>query len=430
MNRQQNSGVYDCGPINNKLERFLVSKVICYLLPEANVYLDFEGTNINDGLQNSGTIKIQPPRLLDLLWILTNPSKKFPEAFVDGRWCCKPEELTKLILLFKNQKVEKTRHNGLLLGLDAYLIHVYKQYLSSSERRKVRNHYNQDPRFYEKVIGKNLVYSCAFFQEGNESLEVAQTRKIETTLSRLKLPANTKSKPEVLDIGCGWGGFIFHCNNLINANFTGISISISQVDFANQKLNAIPNNGKNCSFHCVDYKNWRIGESNLYDGIVSIGMLEHVGKTEYINFFREVSRLLKPGCRAVIHSITRRDTGVTNPWIDKYIFPGGYIPRVSEVIRNIEDSGMVLLACHRHEGVNYQKTLRCWLDNLLSNQIHCMDIIESNIRESSSWNNEKIAYESKRVFRIWIFYLASIQMIFDHEFGSCDVTQFVISNLN
>ncbi len=147
-------------------------------------------------------------------------------------------------------------------------------------------------------------------------------------------------------------------------------------------------------------------------------MLEHVGKFQYEFFFFEVSSLLKETGTAVIHTIVRPDTGITNDWIDEYIFPVGYIPRCSEVIKGIEDNGMKLQGCFIHNGENYKRTLEEWLKNL---EIENDFFIQSTKKNIKSINPEiaskELDYQCRRAYRMWYFYLSSIRTIFDRSGG-------------
>ncbi|MCH8049738.1 class I SAM-dependent methyltransferase, partial [Patescibacteria group bacterium] len=236
-----------------------------------------------------------------------------------------------------------------------------------------------------------------------------------------------------LDFGCGWGSFIFYAAHRSLGTFDGFSISQSQINFANEQSKSLSSDvSSRIQFFCEEFDGFRDGEVDIYDRVVSIGMLEHVGKNRYRRFFSEVNRLLKPESRGLFHTITRKSNGITNAWIDEHIFPGGYIPRPSEIVAGIEASGLNLVAYHRHDGTNYKRTLECWIKNLIQNELACLEILRENIEEATSHTGktlgrQKISYQSRCGFRIWYFFLASIQCIFDRRGGAFDVTQFIVT---
>jgi len=277
---------------------------------------------------------------------------------------------------------------------------------------------------------EQMIYSCAFFEDDAQSLRSAQENKLDVTLSRLEIPK--KKNLSVLDIGSGWGGFAFHAAAKNGATYDGISIAQSQIDFAEARRQKLKKSVANrINFHCEDFIKFRAGESDLYDRVVSIGMLEHVGKTQYRSYFDEVYRFLKPGGIAVIHSIVRRNQGISNSWIDAYIFPGGYIPQTSEVVAGIEPTGLRIEKMHIHWGQNYRRTIQHWTENFLDNYDACYELIVEHYTEIAAddlaedrtrWVN----HNARIAMKIWYFYLHAIQSIFDERWNCYDVCQFVV----
>ena len=154
-----------------------------------------------------------------------------------------------------------------------------------------------------------------------------------------------------------------------------------------------------------------------------------------MNFFSKVYNLMRPGATGVVHTITRKDDGLTNIWIDEHIFPGGYIPRSSEIVASIEPSGLNLEEYHRHDGSNYIRTLDAWLDNLIANEGYCLGILSENVVAQFEHSKRKLSQGqieslARKAFRNWYFYFASIQRIFHKQGGGYDVVQFVFSKPN
>jgi cyclopropane-fatty-acyl-phospholipid synthase len=268
-------------------------------------------------------------------------------------------------------------------------------------------------------------YSCAFFDQVDNDLESAQLAKLSTTFERLKLAEGRDLR--TLDIGCGWGSFIFFAAQRAEGHYDGISIARSQIDYATRKLRERDKGDQErIQFIAADYAAFRQGENSIYDRVVSIGMLEHVGKTQYRRYFSDIHRLMKERGIALVHAMVKRETTSINGWIDKYIFPGGYIPRISEVVKGIEDADLLLDGYHRHDGSNYQQTIRSWLNNLTCNEAACLDVLRDNARQGGA-ATLKVDEIARRAYRIWYFYLGSIQWIFDKRGGAYDVAQFVIT---
>lgn len=219
-------------------------------------------------------------------------------------------------------------------------------------RRNVAHHYDLDDRLYSVMLDHDRQYSCAYFPDGDETLEDAQLKKKIHIASKLMLD---RPGLEVVDIGCGWGGMALFLAREYGARVTGLTLSQEQLAVARRR--AFEEGLSDLvSFELIDYRNW----DHKVDRIVSVGMFEHVGINHYKTFFDKVKSLLRDGGVAVIHAIGRADgPGSTNPWIAKYIFPGGYSPAVSEVMSVVEKSGLwatdiEILRLH------YARTLELW----------------------------------------------------------------------
>ncbi|QDH14284.1 class I SAM-dependent methyltransferase [Formicincola oecophyllae] len=253
-------------------------------------------------------------------------------------------------------------------------------------RRNVAHHYDLDARLYRLFLDQDMQYSCGYFPRGDENLEEAQKAKKHHIAAKLRL---TKPGLRVLDIGCGWGGLALSLARDYGAHVTGITLSTEQLAIARQRARQ---EGLEhlVDFRLMDYRNAK----GPFDRVVSVGMLEHVGKGEYITFFSAIKKLLKDDGVALIHSIGRKGgPGTTNPWIERYIFPGGYSPAVSEAIGAVEQSGLWVADCEILR-LHYAKTLHHWRQRF-----------EDHVDEVRALYDERFV----RMFR---FYLTASEMAF------------------
>ncbi len=223
---------------------------------------------------------------------------------------------------------------------------------AARSRRNVAHHYDLNGRLYALFLDQDRQYSCAYFPRGNETLEQAQVAKKRHIAAKLKLD---RPDLEVLDIGCGWGGMALTLAREYGARVTGITLSTEQLAEARARAEA-EGLADRVRFELLDYR----ALDRTFDRIVSVGMFEHVGVGHYREFFDVVRRSLRPDGVALLHAIGRTTPpAATNPWIAKYIFPGGYCPALSEVTPAIERSGLIttdieILRLH------YAETLRHW----------------------------------------------------------------------
>jgi cyclopropane-fatty-acyl-phospholipid synthase len=286
--------------------------------------------------------------------LLTNPALVFGEAFVSGDITlldCRLEDL--LNLLFGNIHAGG-RHPGLALRRAiARVLRRAAQYNPIPRARKnAARHYDLNGRLYSLFLDRDRQYSCAYFARGDETLEEAQAEKKRHIAQKLCLD---RPGLHVLDIGCGWGGMAITLAQDFGARVTGITLSAEQFEEATARV-AGAGLSDRITIRLDDYRT--IG--GQYDRIVSIGMFEHVGITHYRAFFAALKNLLAETGIALIHAIGRSDgPAVTNPWITRHIFPGGYSPALSEVFRAVEQEKLIatdleILRLH------YAETLLHW----------------------------------------------------------------------
>ncbi|HWD13764.1 cyclopropane-fatty-acyl-phospholipid synthase [Pseudochrobactrum sp. sp1633] len=251
--------------------------------------------------------------------------------------------------------------------------------------RNVQHHYDLSGDLYDLFLDPDKQYSCAYFETPQTSLAEAQLAKKRHIAAKLQIrPEHT-----LLDIGCGWGGLGLYFADLLEADVTGVTLSQEQFQIANQRAHE-RGLAHQARFLLQDYRKL----DQQFDRISSVGMFEHVGVTHYSEFFEQVARLLKPDGSMLLHAIGRSDEpSATNPFIRKYIFPGGYIPSLSEVLPHIENSGLIITDIEILR-LHYAETLKAWREAFMANR-----------------DKAKALYD-ERFCRMWEFYLAGSESAF------------------
>jgi cyclopropane-fatty-acyl-phospholipid synthase len=253
-------------------------------------------------------------------------------------------------------------------------------------RRNVAHHYDLNGRLYALFLDRDRQYSCAYFPTGEETLEEAQAAKKRHIAAKLRLD---RPDLEVLDIGCGWGGMALTLARDWGARVTGITLSEEQLAAARARAEEA-GLADRVRFELMDYRDWR----RPMDRVVSVGMFEHVGLDHYRAFFRTVHGALKPEGVALVHAIGRSSgPGATNPWLTKYVFPGGYSPALSEVLPAVERSGLWVTDIEILR-LHYAETLRHWRRRFAANR----DAI--------------LSLHDERFCRMFEFYLVGCELTF------------------
>ena len=252
-------------------------------------------------------------------------------------------------------------------------------------RRNVAHHYDLSNDFYTLFLDQDKQYSCAYFPRPGMTLDEAQAAKKRHIAKKLLLEPGMK----VLDIGCGWGGMGITLAEDHGASVEGITLSTEQQALAMSRVRDRDLEDR-VTFRICDYREIE----GQFDRIVSVGMFEHVGVPHYRQFFRDVRRLLSRDGVALLHTIGRLDVpGTTNPWIQKYIFPGGYVPALSEVMEAIEEEGLFVTDIEIWQ-LHYAETLRCWRQRF-----------EDNLKAVREMFDDRFC-------RMWRFYLAACEVTF------------------
>lgn len=254
-------------------------------------------------------------------------------------------------------------------------------------QRNVAHHYDIGNDFYRLFLDKNMLYSCAYFRDEDESLETAQRNKLRLLAAKLDLKPGQK----VLDIGSGWGDLALYLARRCDVDVTGVTLSREQCDLSNRRAMEADLGGR-VRFLLRDYREL----DERFDRIVSVGMFEHVGAHNYREFFSCIDRMLADDGVTVLHSIGRIDPpGFTSPWVRKYIFPGGYTPSLSEVLPVVERQGLLVTDVEILR-LHYALTLRHWYQRFMDNR------------------DKAVAMFDERFARMWEFYLLGAEMSFVH----------------
>ncbi|TAJ68415.1 MAG: class I SAM-dependent methyltransferase [Phenylobacterium sp.] len=281
--------------------------------------------------------------------IAAKPGLGVGEAYMDGGLVLEQGEIGDFIDLVganaRNQR--KKRRGRLALWLRERRREANAR---SAARKNVAHHYDLSDELYRRFLDADMQYSCAYFARPDMTLEEAQLAKKRHIAAKLAIAPGMK----VLDIGCGWGGMAMTLAEETGAEVDGVTLSVEQLAVAKARAEARGLAGR-ARFSLTDYRD----VADTYDRIVSVGMFEHVGRPNYQAYFDGVARLLKDDGVALIHAIGRPEVGVTNSWIAKYIFPGGYSPALSEVLPAIERAGLIVTDVEILR-LHYAETLKHW----------------------------------------------------------------------
>ncbi|PAX07591.1 SAM-dependent methyltransferase [Sphingomonas lenta] len=324
--------------------------------------------------------------------ILSNPALGAGEMFTHGRLAVDEGEVWDLVRMLKASNAWEAGGGALKSGAGRALARaryrVDRFNWRRRSRRNVAHHYDLSADFYRLFLDEDLQYSCAYFTDPGVSLEQAQADKKAHIAAKLLLEPGMR----VLDIGCGWGGLALYLHRKTGAEVLGVTLSTEQLAVARSRAEAAGVADK-VRFELRDYRD----VSDRFDRIVSVGMFEHVGPPHYRRFFAKCRDLLTDDGAMLLHTIGRMGKpGVTDAWTAKYIFPGGYNPALSEIVRAYEGlrlfpTDVEVLRLH------YAWTIRHWY----ARAVAARDRI--------------VAMYDERFWRMWIFYLAGAAAAF--EFG-------------
>ena len=327
--------------------------------------------------------------------LLIDPELEFPEAYMRNEIVIENASLKVFLMDFiKNLGRNEVTTASLITKKIYQIVRYLTNFnLPSKSRKDIEHHYDIGGKKCEKLYDifldtKHRLYSCAYWKNDTKTLEEAQQNKIDHIIKKLDI----KEGQKILEVGCGWGGMALEVAKQKNCEVTGISLSKNQIEYCKSKAEE-KGLSNQVNFELIDYREAK----GKYDRIYSVGMFEHVGRKFYNTFFKSMNKLLKDDGLFLLHTIGVVDKpSPPNKFINKYIFPGGLCPSLSQIINPIEKTGLIVADSEtliRH----YDKTLESWLNRFLENKKTVKDLFD------------------EKFVKMWEFYLASCAAAFRYR---------------
>jgi len=380
-------------PLSHMLKSFVKKGRLTVIDHEGNAHV-FGGTQPGPDV----TMKITDPKLYKGLFF--NPELNMGEAYMDGRVTFPGSGLRSFLTLFSINRLSLGNYPLQKVGraISRGLKRIQQANPVGQAQKNVAHHYDIGNDLYKLFLDEGMFYSCAYFRDENETLEVAQINKCRLLASKLSL----KPGQRVLDIGCGWGGLAIYLAKVADVHVTGVTLSKEQHALAVERVKAAGLSDK-VDIRLQDYR--LVGEK--FDRLVSVGMFEHVGVGHYGEFFAKVNDLLNDDGVMMLHSIGHMSPpGTASPWMRKYIFPGAYSPALSEVFPAVENNSLWVTDLEFLR-LHYAYTLKHWYERFDKNRAAVSAM-----------------YDDKFV-RMFEFYLISAEMMF--RTGSQEVFHMQLS---
>jgi len=352
--------------------------------------IDADGRNFGFGDHSSRLVVARIADRPTERQLALNPTLALGEAYMDGRVIVEQGTIYDFLDLLAANFAAATWPRW-IMAFDRlrFATRRLRQFNPRSRaKRNVAFHYDLDGSLYDLFLDQDRQYSCAYFEHPSMSLDEAQLAKKRHLAAKLKL----QDGMTVLDIGSGWGGLALYLAKTAHVTVTGVTLSERQLKISRERAKAM-GLSKAVRFELCDYRDL----TDQFDRIVSVGMFEHVGLSDYGSFFDRIDKLLKPDGVALLHSLGRFDgPGTMNPFITRYIFPGTYVPALSEVLPEVERQGLLttdieILRLH------YAMTLRHWRQRFRAN-----------------WNTA-VARFGEQFCRMWECYFAMCEVGFRHQ---------------
>ena len=339
--------------------------------------------------QGAPSVAVRIPSCRVIPRLLASPDLAFGEAYMDGTLVVERGDIYDfLALCFANLGWSS---GPWIIRVRSAIMRLARRIAQHNPiavaRANVAHHYDLSDLLYELFLDEDRQYSCAYYKASTDTLERAQEQKKRHLAAKLLLRPGQR----VLDIGSGWGGLAFDLAGAANVDVTGLTLSTEQHAYAQRRTSEI-GLGDRVRFFLKDYRQ----ECGRYDRIVSVGMFEHVGVGHYDEYFEKVRDLLDDDGVALIHTIGRADgPGAANAWINKYIFPGGYVPALSEILPAVERAGLYVTDIEVLR-LHYAETLKAWRHRFQANRTRVAELYD------------------ERFCRMWEFYLAGCEAGFRH----------------
>lgn len=326
-----------------------------------------------------------------VLAFLLDPEMKLGELFMEGRLVVQRGSIHGFLALILAGARDQAPSwwEGALDRCRYLLRHLTTLNTRSRSRDNVAHHYDLDDRLYALFLDQDWQYSCAYFETPDQRLDAAQLAKKRHIAAKLVI----EPQHRVLDIGCGWGGMCLYLTEIARAHETlGVTLSTEQLAVANRRAQAAGAQDR-ARFALQDYRD----VTGVFDRIVSVGMFEHIGPRFFSVFFETCRRLLHEDGVMLLHTIGCSDgPNHPNPWLNRYIFPGGYLPALSEILPAAEKAGLIVTDVEVLR-LHYAKTLQAWRERFMARR------------------DEALALYDERFCRMWEFYLAMSQAAFEHQ---------------
>jgi cyclopropane-fatty-acyl-phospholipid synthase len=349
-----------------------------------------DGTHMRfgDGTGIPVAVTVHDPRLPGRL--VRSPDLALGDGYMDGAYTIADDDLPGfLALLLSNAAQGKADWWRYPMERVQRAIRILQERTPALRAKaNVAHHYDLSDALYQQFLDADRQYSCAYFKTPEDTLEQAQAQKKAHIAAKLRLTPGMR----VLDIGCGWGGMAITLAQDHGVHVTGVTLSEEQHAIATARVAAAGLAGR-VDIRLQDYR----AVTGPFDRIVSVGMFEHVGRPHYAEYFAQVQALLAPDGVALIHTIGRSGRpSITSPWITKHIFPGGYVPALSEVLPAIQDTGL------------WTTDIEVWRLHYAETLLHWRRRFEANI-------DAVAAMYDARFCRMWRYYLVASEMTFRHH---------------
>ena len=374
---------------------WLLDKMLRSMIKEGHLAVrDYDGKMYHYGDQSADPVIIRFADKGAALHVAKDPRVGAGEAYMDGRMEIEPPHDIRDMVLLVMANANRGRGsieapNALRRGLDWVMAKADQINLRSKASSNVAHHYDLTRQFYELFLDEDRQYTMAYFKDPANTLERAQLDKQALIAAKLRLEPGQCQGMRLLDIGCGWGGLGLYLHRHFGIEVLGVSLAPDQVTFANERA-AAAGVADQVKFALMDYRD----VEGPFDRITSVGMIEHIGAPHFREYFAKTHALLANDGIMLTHTIGRVDgPGTTDKWTRKYVFPGGYIPALSELVRALEQTrweigDIELLRYH------YAHTIAEWY------------------RRATLHEAEITALYDARLFRMWQFYLAGAEQSF------------------